>query len=96
MQGRIEGLSRRATYGALTLLLVLFITGVYHAGYEDLRNREGLMNPEIGNTVISIPVIISANPIGSVVAHSSMHLAAVTHAYESKDRLPPQTFVDED
>jgi hypothetical protein len=96
LQRNVAGLARRMLYGGLTLVLVMFITGVYHTGYEDLRNREGLTNPEIGNTIISIPVIVSANPVGSVVAHVSMHLAAVTHAYESKDRLPPQTFVDRD
>jgi hypothetical protein len=93
--GNVLGLERRVLYGGLTLVLVLLITAVYHLGYEDLRSAEGLRGPEIGNTVISLPVILSANPIGSVVAHASMHLAAVTHAYESKDRLPPQTFADE-
>ena len=96
LERNLGGFWRRVLYGGLTLVLVLVITGVYHAGFEDLRNREGLTNPEIGNTVISIPVIASANPVGSVIAHTSMHLAAVTHAYESKDRLPPQTFVNDD
>jgi hypothetical protein len=92
----LAGVGRRLGYAVVTLVLVLVITGVYHAGYEDLQNREGITNPEIGNTVMSTPVLVSANPIGSIVAHSSMHVAAVIHAYESKDRLPPQVFVDED
>lgn len=92
--GNLAGLGRRVRFGALTLGLVVVITAVYHAGFDDLRNTDGIRNPEIGNTVISLPVVISANPIGSVIAHTSMHLAAVTHSYESKDRLPPQTFVD--
>jgi hypothetical protein len=92
----LAGLGRRVLYGGLTLVLVLIITGVYHAGYKDLRSAAGLSGPEFGNTVISLPVIVSANPLGSVIAHASMHLAAVTHACESKDRLPPQTFVDEE
>jgi hypothetical protein len=96
MRRNLAGIGRRVLYGALTLVLVFFITGVYHAGFEDLRSREGLTGPEIGNTVISIPVIVSANPLGSVVAHASMHVAAVTHSYESKDRLPPQVFVNEE
>jgi hypothetical protein len=96
MRRDVAGFGRRVLYGALTLVLVFFITGVYHAGFEDLRSGEGLTGPEIGNTVISIPVIVSANPLGSVVAHASMHVAAVTHSYESKDRLPPQVFVNEE
>ena len=93
MQRNIAGAARRISYGALTLALVGIITATYHAGYKDLRNVPGILQPEIGNTIISVPVIASANPAGSVLAHVSMHLAAVTHSYESKDRLPPQVFV---
>jgi hypothetical protein len=96
LRGNLSGFVRRVAYGGLTLLLVLFITGLYHAGYEDLRNTRGITNPEIGNVVISLPVIATANPLGSFIAHTSMHVTAVTHSYESEDRLPPQTFVDED
>lgn len=93
MGNDISGWLRRTAYGGLTLVLVVLITVIYHLGYEDFRNRD-VFDPVLGNTVISIPVIATANPIGSIIAHASMHLAAVTHAYESKDRLPPQVFVD--
>ncbi len=96
MKRTIDGLRRRVSFGALTMVLVIALTAVYHLGYEDLRNSEGIRNPEIGNTVISLPVVVSANPLGSVIAHTSMHITAVTHSYESGDRLPPQTFVDSD
>ena len=94
--GNLAGLRRRVAYGALTLLLVIIVTATYHAGYEDLQNAKGISAPELGNTIISAPVLVSANPLGSVAAHVSMHLAAVTHSYESKDRLPPQVLVDSD
>lgn len=93
MRRNIGGIVRRITYGVLTFVLVVIITATYHAGYKDLQSVRGIMQPEIGNTIISIPVIASANPAGSVLAHVSMHLAAVTHSYESKDRLPPQVLV---
>ena len=93
MQRNLAGARRRIGYGILTLTLVMMITATYHAGYKDLQNVRGILQPEIGNTIISLAVIASANPAGSVLAHVSMHLAAVTHAYESKDRLPPQVFV---
>jgi hypothetical protein len=93
MQRNLAGARRRIGYGILTLTLVMMITATYHAGYKDLQNVRGMTQPEIGNTIISLAVIASANPAGSVLAHVSMHLAAVTHAYESKDRLPPQVFV---
>lgn len=89
MGNDISGWLRRAAYGALTLVLSVVITVTYHVGYDDFRNRD-LAGPVIGNAIISIPVIATANPIGSIIAHASMHLAAVTHAYESKDRLPPR------
>jgi hypothetical protein len=96
MKQDIAGWGRRAAYGGLTMALVVIITATYHAGYRDLRNVGGISKPEIGNTIISLPVVASANPVGSLVAHTSMHLAAVTHSYETRDRLPPQTFVDSD
>jgi hypothetical protein len=89
MRGRIDGVTRRLAYGVLSLALVTVITVAYHVGYEDFRNRE-VVGPVVGNTMISVPVIATANPLGSVLAHAAMHIAAVTHAYESKDRLPPQ------
>ena len=93
MQRDVTGAARRISYGMLTLALVVIITATYHAGYKDLQNVAGISQPEIGNTIISVPVIASANPAGSIVAHVSMHLAAVTHSYESRDRLPPQVLV---
>jgi hypothetical protein len=89
MHGRIDGAARRLAYGALSLMLVTVITVIYHVGYEDFRSRE-LVGPVVGNAVISAPVIATANPLGSIVAHAAMHIAAVTHAYESRDRLPPR------
>ena len=93
MGSNISGPFRRTVYGLLTLLLVVFITVAYHVGYEELRGRD-VVKPVLGNVIISFPVIATANPVGSIVAHTAMHLAAVTHAYESKDRLPPRVFVE--
>ena len=42
---------------------------------------------------MSVPMLLTANPIGSVVDHSAMHVAAVVHEYEGDIRLPPQTNV---
>ena len=46
---------------------------------------------ETGNVLISIPTFATANPVGSVAAHVSQHVAAVTHAYESRIFNPPET-----
>jgi hypothetical protein len=53
------------------------ITGVYHLGYSQYRD-DGIGAPETGNTIISMPMLLSTNPIGSVV---------VAHNYETE--VPP-------
>jgi hypothetical protein len=82
--------ARRLGFAAIALPLVIVITAVYHLGYDQFR-EDGVAKPEIGNTVISVPLLVAVNPAGSIVAHASMHVAAVTHAYETDVFLPPQT-----
>lgn len=89
----LSGLPRKLIYGGLSLLLVLVIIAVYHLGYEQFR-EDGVKAPEVGNTVISLPAILTANPLGSLVAHASMHIAADIHAYETDVFLPPQRSAD--
>jgi hypothetical protein len=92
LRGHIGGLLGRLRYIALALPLILVITATYHLGYPQIR-EDGLNRPETGNTIISVPTLLTANPIGSIVAHATMHISAVTHSYETRDYLPPQTFV---
>jgi hypothetical protein len=54
----------------------------YHWGYPEYR-QDGLSRPETGN-FLSIPTFATANSVGSVAAHVSQHVVAVTHAYESR------------
>ena len=74
-------------------MLILTITATYHLGFEQFR-RDGIEAPVIGNTMISVPMLLTASPIGSVLAHASMHVAAATHAYERPTFLPPQVGAD--
>ena len=90
LHGRVEGLKGKLRFTALMLPLVLVITATYHWGYPQYR-EDGLSRPETGNVLISIPTFATANPVGSVVAHVSQHVAAVTHAYESRIFNPPVT-----
>ena len=91
--GNIAGLVRKLGYFASSLVLILAITASYHLGFEQFR-RDGIGAPAIGNTMISVPMLLTTNPIGSVLAHASMHVAAVTHAYETPTFLPPQVGAD--
>lgn len=88
LHGRVDGLKGKLRFTALTLPLVLIITATYHWGYPQYRD-DGLGRPETGNLLISVPAFATANPVGSLVAHVSQHVTAVTHSYESEIFLPP-------
>jgi len=80
---------RRTAYFGVSLILVMTITAAYHLGYEQFRD-DGVGDPETGNVLMSLPMLLTTNPIGSIVDHSAMHIAAVIHEYEGDTRLPPQ------
>jgi hypothetical protein len=90
LHGDVDGLKGKVRFTALALPLVIIITATYHLGYPQYR-QDGLSRPETGNVLISIPTFATVNPVGSVVAHVSQHVAAVTHAYESEIFNPPVT-----
>jgi hypothetical protein len=90
LHGHVGGVKGRLRFTALMLPLVIIVTATYHLGYPQYR-QDGLSRPETGNILISIPTFATVNPVGSVVAHVSQHVAAVTHAYESRIFLPPAT-----
>jgi hypothetical protein len=81
---------RRIAYFAASLALVMTITATYHLGYAQYRH-DGVGAPETGNTLISMPMLLSTNPIGSIADHAAMHMSAVAHTYETDVRLPPPT-----
>ena len=93
LRGRIGGFVGKLRFAALALPLVLVITATYHLGYPQYR-EDGVGNPETGNAIISVPMLATANPIGAVVAHATMHTTAVGHSYETPQFLPPQTESD--
>lgn len=84
---------KRICYFAASLALVMTITASYHLGYDHYR-ESGVGAPETGNVLMSMPMLLTANPIGSVADHAAMHVAAVIHEYEDDTRLPPQTDAD--
>ena len=84
---------KRLAYFGASLVLVMTITASYHLGYDQFRD-DGVADPETGNVLMSIPMLLTVNPIGSVADHSAMHVAAVIHEYEGDTRLPPQTDAD--
>lgn len=90
MGNRLGSTMRRVTYFGVSLALVVMITAVYHLGYTQYR-QHGIGEPETGNLLISLPMLLSTNPIGSIADHVAMHVSAVAHTYETDVRLPPPT-----
>jgi hypothetical protein len=90
--GRLGTWRRRLAYFLASLALVLTITAAYHLGYAQYR-EDGVGAPETGNTIISMPMLLSTNPIGSIADHAAMHVTAVAHSYETDVRLPPPATV---
>ena len=88
--GHLGTWPRRIAYFAASLALVMTITAVYHLGYTQYRH-DGVAAPETGNAIISMPMLLSTNPIGSIADHMAMHISAVEHTYETDVRLPPPT-----
>jgi hypothetical protein len=88
--GGLATWGRRIAYVAASLALVMTITAIYHLGFAQYRH-DGIGAPETGNTLISIPMLLSTNPIGSIADHMAMHISAVAHTYETGVRLPPPT-----
>ena len=64
------------------------MTAVYHAGYSEFRS-EKVTKPLSGDLVWSVPTLVTLNPIGSPLAHATMHTTAVLHSYETDTFLPP-------
>ena len=81
-------LGRKIAFALLAWIFILVLTTAYHLGYSDFRSRK-IIQPNIGNTIISVPTLVSANPIGSPVAHAMMHIAAIIHSPRTELFLPP-------
>jgi hypothetical protein len=74
--------------GALGLVASLLVTAGYHLGYPEFRNaRLGLVL--FGNSLITLAYILPGNPLGAMISHASMHVAAVLQGPETTIQLPP-------
>lgn len=78
----------RIGLGVLALLASLFVTLLYHLGYREFRNRKVVM-VLIGNSLITLAYLLSTNPLGALVSHVAMHVAAVFRGPETVLQLPP-------
>jgi len=81
-------LGKKIAFSFLAWLFILVVTTAYHLGYSDFRSRK-IIQPNIGNTIISVPTLVTANPIGSPITHAIMHITAVIHSPKTELFLPP-------
>jgi hypothetical protein len=80
--------SARLRWSLVALLGSAVVTAAYHAGFVEFRGAE-LVQPIIGNTVITLAYLLTGSPWAPIVAHVMMHGAAVLHGMEFTMQLPP-------
>jgi hypothetical protein len=73
--------------GAVAMLASLAMTATYHLGYSDFRSSK--VRKLTGDLVWSVPTLATLNPVGAPIAHAGLHVAAVTHSYDTDLFLPP-------
>lgn len=74
--------------GLAGLLASLLVTLAYHLGYPEFRNRS-VLKVLVGNSLITLAFLLSGSPLGSIISHAAMHVAAVLHGPETTLQLPP-------
>ena len=84
----VSTLPGKIAVGFIALLASLLVTLTYHLGYPEFRNRRVAM-VLLGNGLITLAFLLSGNPLGSLISHTAMHLAAVVQGPETTIQLPP-------
>jgi hypothetical protein len=74
--------------GAVSLLASLAVTAAYHLGFAEFRGP-GLVQPLIGNGIVTSAYLVAGNPLAPLLAHVIMHVAAVLHGPTTTVQLPP-------
>jgi hypothetical protein len=73
---------------AAALAASLLVTAAYHLGFAEFRGPT-LLQPLIGNAIVTAGYLASGSPLAAIVSHVIMHVAAVVHGMESTVQLPP-------
>jgi hypothetical protein len=78
----------RLKWGAIALAGSILVTAAYHAGFSEFRGSQ-LVQPLIGNALITLAYLLTGSPIAPITAHVLMHVAAVLHGMAATMQLPP-------
>ena len=71
----------------LALFASMLVTLAYHLGYAEFRNRN-MRLVLFGNMLITLAFLISSKPLGAIISHTAMHIAAVVRGAETTIQLP--------
>ena len=63
-------------------------TAAYHLGFTEFRGPT-LLQPLIGNAVVTAGYLLTGSPLAAILAHVIMHGAAVFQGMEGTVQLPP-------
>ena len=85
---RTESWAGKMVAGSAAFSASLIVTAAYHAGYAEFRNSE-LISPLLGNGMMSLGYILTANPLTAVITHVVLHVTSVLHGIDSTVTLPP-------
>jgi membrane protease YdiL (CAAX protease family) len=72
----------------MALLASAVVTALYHLGFAEYRGAQ-VLQPVLGNSIITLAYLLSGNPLAPILAHVMMHGAAVLHGPETTLQLPP-------
>ncbi|MHB1261014.1 MAG: hypothetical protein ACYC2H_04785 [Thermoplasmatota archaeon] len=79
---------RRVTRTVLMVVASLAVAAIYHAGYAEFRGPD-IGAAVVGNALFALAYLFSRSPIGPVLGHVIMHVAAVLHGPDQVVQLPP-------
>jgi hypothetical protein len=85
---QLRGWSARVQWGGVALLASLAVTAAYHLGFTEFRGPT-LVQPLIGNTIVTAGYLLTGSPLAAILAHVIMHGAAVFQGMEGTVQLPP-------
>lgn len=78
----------RILVALLAVLASMLVTSAYHFGYPEFRGKR-LITANVGNTVMTLGVLVTNNPLAAMLCHPAMHIAAVLHGPARVVQLPP-------
>lgn len=79
---------QRWRWGLAALAGSLAVTALYHLGFAEFRGP-ALLQPLIGNAIITASYLVTGNPLAPILSHVIMHGAAVLHGAATAVQLPP-------